>query len=47
MSRRGEETSAAISRRTEKGNAQPEYLGSMMALMAELDMRGPYFFAPR
>jgi hypothetical protein len=25
----------------------PEYLGSMMALMAELDMRGPFFFAPR
>jgi hypothetical protein len=25
----------------------PEYLGSMMALMTELDMRGPYFFAPR
>ena len=25
----------------------PEYLGSMMTLMAELDMRGPYFFAAR
>ncbi len=25
----------------------PEYLGSMMALMTELDMKGPYFFAPR
>ena len=25
----------------------PEYLGAMMALMAELDMKGPYFFAPR
>jgi hypothetical protein len=24
-----------------------EYLGAMMALMAELDMKGPYFFAPR
>ena len=25
----------------------PEYLAGMMNLMAELDMRGPYFFAPR
>ena len=25
----------------------PEYLGAMMALMNELDMKGPYFFAPR
>lgn len=25
----------------------PEYLGAMMALMQELGMRGPYFFAPR
>jgi len=25
----------------------PEYLGSMMVLMAELDMKGPYFFSPR
>jgi hypothetical protein len=25
----------------------PEYLGAMMVLMTELDMRGPYFFAPR
>ncbi len=25
----------------------PEYLGAMMALMAELDMKGPYFFVPR
>ena len=25
----------------------PEYLGSMIALMEELGMKGPYFFSPR
>jgi hypothetical protein len=25
----------------------PEYMGAMMTVMAELDMRGPYFFVPR
>jgi hypothetical protein len=25
----------------------PGYLGEMMGRMAELDMKGPYFFAPR
>jgi hypothetical protein len=25
----------------------PEYMGAMMAVMAELDMKGPYFFIPR
>ena len=25
----------------------PEYMGAMMAVMAELGMKGPYFFAPR
>ena len=24
-----------------------EYLGAMMGLMAELDMKGPFFFSPR
>jgi hypothetical protein len=25
----------------------PEYLGAMMGRMVELDIKGPYFFAPR